>query len=267
VASVAADNTVRVWKTSTGEPLKYIVEVSGAPVSHIAFSPNAEYLGLLSGSRVSLLDVSDGTIVAEYDSGSAFTGLTFSSTDQLYLGGEDGSLQLLSRNTDNTWNIQQLWQGPDRIRLLSASPRGDFLILVDQNNLASQFMLAEGRIGDSTLQLPSEVQEVVFDANAARAYFRSPRWVHRASLSTNGLIWTDALFVPRTLNGAGIVRGDGTPGSRASHRMYIPIAKNSYVEIVELGFGGTSSTGLFGNKDELLKEWSDRIIASPLEEF
>jgi len=126
-------------------------------------------------------------------------------------------------------------------------------------------MLGEGRIGDSTLQLPSEVQEVVFDANASRAYFRSQRWVHRASLSTHGLIWTDALFVPRTLNGAGIVLGDGTPKSRVARRMYLPIAKSGYIEIVELGFGGSSSTGLFGNKDELLDEWRGRIIASPLE--
>lgn len=267
VASVAADNTVRLWKTSSGEPLAYIVEVSGAPVSQLAFSPNAEYLGLLSGSRVSVLDTSDGTMVAEFDSGSAFTGLTFSAADQLYLGGEDGSLQLLSRSADSDWSIQQVWQGPEPIRLLSASPKGDFLILVGQSNLASQFMLAEGRIGDSTLQLPSEVQELVFDSNASRAYFRSSRWVHRASLTTNGLIWTDALFVPRTLNGAGIVRGDGTPGSRASQRMYLPISRNSYIEIVELGFGATAAPGLFGNKDELLREWRERISASPLEGF
>jgi hypothetical protein len=265
VASVAADNTVRLWKTSSGEPLPYIVEVSGAPVSHMAFSPNAEYLGLLSGSRVSVLDASDGSMLAEYESGSALTGLTFSAADQLYLGGEDGSLQLLSRSADSSWSLQQVWQGPDRIRLLSASPRGDFLILVDQNNLASQFMLAEGRIGDSTLQLPSEVQEVVFDANASRAYFRSPRWVHRASLSTNGLVWNDAVFIPRTLNGAGIVRGDGSAESRAAHRMYLPVAKNGYIEIIELGFGGSSSAGLFGSKDELFDEWRDRIIADPLE--
>jgi len=193
------------------------------------------------------------------------SGLTFSADDQLYLGGEDGSLQLLSHSADSSWGLKQVWQGPARIRLLRASPKGDFLILVDQNNLASQFMLGEGRIGDSTLQLPSEVQEVVFDSNASRAYFRSPRWVHRASLSIQGLIWTDALFVPRTLNGAGIVRGNGTAESRAAHRMYLPIARNGYVEIVELAFGGSSSTGLFGNKDELHEEWRGRIIASPLE--
>ena len=265
-ASVAIDNTLRLWKTNSGEPLPYVVEVSGAPVSQMAFSPNAEYLGLLSGSRVSVIDVSNGTMVAEFDSGSAFSGLSFAASDQLYLGGDDGSLQLLRQSAENNWSLQQVWQGPAGIRQLRASPRGDFLILVDQNNLASQFMLAEGRIGAATLQLPSEVQEVVFDANVARAYFRSPRWVHRASLSTNGLSWSDALFVPRTLNGAGIVRGDGTPESRASNRMYLPVARNGYVEIIELGFGGSSSVGLFGNKDELLEEWRERIIASPLEE-
>jgi len=264
-ASVAADNTVRLWKTNSGEPLAYVIEISGAPVSHLAFSPNAKYLGLLSGNRVSVVDVSDGTMVAEYDSGSVFSGLTFAAEKQLYLGSDNGSLQLLTQSADNNWNLQQVWQGPARIRQLRASPKGDFLILVDQDNLASQFMLAEGRIGDATLQLPSEVQEVVFDSTATRAYFRSPRWVHRASLSTSGLIWTNALFVPRALNGAGIVRGNGTAESRAANRMYLPVAKNGYIEIAELSFGRSSSTGLFGNKDELLKEWSDRIIAGPLE--
>ena len=263
-ASVAADNTLRVWNTNSGEPLAYVIEISGTPISHLAFSPNAEYLGLLSGSRVSVINVSDGTMVAEYDSGNPFSGLTFAAEDQLYLGGDNGSLQLLSHSADNIWRLQQVWQGPARIRTLRASPKGDFLILVDQNNLASQFMLAEGRIGDASLQLPSEVQEVVFNANATQAYFRSPRWVHRSSLSTSGLIWMDALFVPRTLNGAGIVRGNSTPESRVAHRMYLPVAKNGYIEIIELGFGGSSSAALFGSKEELFDEWRGRIIADPL---
>ena len=266
VASVAADNTVRLWRTSNGEPLGYIIEISGAPVSHIAFSPNAEYLGLLSGSRVSVVDVSNGTMVAEYDTGDIFSGLTFAAGDSLYLGSDNGSLQLLSRGADNNWNMLQVWQGPAGIRVLQASPRGDFLILIDETNLASQLMLAESRIGDATLQLPSKVQEVVFDANGTRAYFRSSRWVHRASLSTNGLIWTDALFVPRPLNGAGIVYGDGATDSRAGHRLFLPTPKNGYIEIVELNFGGSSSTGLFGGREELLEEWRDRTTANPLAE-
>lgn len=264
-ASVAADNTLRLWRTSNGEPFAYVVEVSGAPVSEIAFSPNAEYIGVLSGRRVTIVDVRDGTLLAEYDSGSAFSGLTFVAEDELYLGSEDGTLQLLSHGADNNWNLQQVWQGTDGIRLLRASPRGEFLILVDQNNLASQFMLSDGRIGDATLQLPSDVQEVAFDRNGTRVYFRTPRWVHRASSSAVGLIWMDALFVQRQLNGAGIVHGNGTAESKAGHRMYLPVASNGYVELVELNFSRSASTGLFGGKDELLKEWRDRVSAAPHE--
>jgi WD40 repeat protein len=266
VASVAADNTLRLWRTNNGEPLEYMIEISGAPVSHMVFSPNAEYLGLLSGSRVSVVDVSDGTLVAEYETGGVFSGLTFAADDKLYLGSNNGSLQLLSRGIDNNWNLQQVWQGPAGIRVLRASPRGDFLILIDDNNLASQLILAESRLGDATLQLPSEVQEVVFNANGTRAYFRSSRWVHRASLSTSGLIWTDALFVPRALNGAGIVYGDGASDSQIGQRLFLPTSKNGYIAIVELNFDGSSSTKLFGSRDELLEEWRGRTIATPLAE-
>jgi WD40 repeat protein len=264
-ASVADDNTLRVWRTGNGEPLAYVVEVSGPPVSHIEFSPGAEYVGVLSGSRVSIIDVIDGTMVAEYDSSSVLNGLTFASENKLYMGSENGALQLLSQSVDGNWNVQQVWQGADGIRLLRASPRGDFLILVDQNNLASQFMLSEGRIGDATLLLPSNVQEVAFDNNGSRAYFRTPRWVHRVSSSMSGLIWMDALFVPRPLNGAGIVHGNGSPDSGAGHRMYLPVARNDYIELLELSLSGSTSTGLFGNKDDLLKDWRDRINAAPLE--
>lgn len=262
VASVAADNTVRVWSASSGEPLPYIVEISGPPVSRLAFSLDAAYLGLLSGSRVSVIDTRDGTIVFEYDAGSTYNDLTFAAEDRLYLGDENGVLQLLSRGADNNWSMQQVWQGPEGIRLLRASPRGNFLILVDQNNLASQFMLSEGRIGDANLQLPSRVREVTFNLNGTQAYFGTPRWVHRVSSSVSGLVWMDALFVPRPLNGARIVHGNGTLQSKAGHRMYLPVAKSGFVELVELNFAGSMTTGLFGNKNTLLQEWRNRINAT-----
>ncbi len=47
-------------------------------------------------------------------------GLTFAASDQLYLGGEDGSLQLLNHNAENNWSLQQVWQGSAGIRLLKA---------------------------------------------------------------------------------------------------------------------------------------------------
>ncbi len=265
-ASVAVDNTLRLWRTSSGEPLPFIVEIAGPPVTEISLSPDALFVGVLNGNRVSVVDVADGRIVAVYDSGNTYSDLTFAGNDQLYLGDQNGTLQLLSRGNDNNWHMQQLWQGPEGIRSLRASPRGDSLILVDQSNLASQFFLPEGRIGVATLQLPSDVEEIVFDKNGSRAYVRTSRWVHIASSGKTGLTWINALFVPRTLRGAGIVHGNGVSTSGAGRRIFLPVARNGYVEFVELSFHRSGTTGLFGSKDELLQEWRDRIIAIPHEE-
>ena len=237
----------------------------GAPVSHIRFSPDALFVGLISGSRVSVIDVTDGSIVADYDAGHRYSGLTFAAEDHLYLGGQDGVLQLFSRGNDKSWHMRQVWQGPEGIRTLRASPKGNLLILVDQNNLASQFFLADGRMGDGTLQLPSDVQEVVFDRNGTRAYFRTARWVHRANLSVAGLTWVDASFVPRALNGAGIVQGNGTSPPGSNRRMYLPVASNAYIEFVEVSVNRSGAAALFGNKQELFREWRDRISAIPRE--
>ena len=265
-ASVAEDNTLRIWMTGSGEPLPYVVEIPGSPVSEITFSPGAEYIALLSGVQVTVIDTSDGGVVAEYASVTALNGLTFAAQDQLYFGDSGGALRLLSRGADNNWNMQQVWQGQESIRLLHASPRGDNLILIDQNNVASQFLLAEGRIGSGTLQLPSDVQEVAFGSNGTRAYFRTARWLHRASSSFSGLTWIDARLIPRSLRGASLVSGEGTSDSRSRHNQFLPVAKSGFIELIEVNFKGTPEAGLFGNKDELLLEWRGRITAVPREE-
>jgi WD40 repeat protein len=265
VASVAEDNSVRFWHSDTGEPYSTIVDMHGLPVSQIRFSPGSGFVALLSGSRVSVIDVNNGEIVAVHHSIESYGDLTFAAEDQLYLGGMDGSLQLFARSPGGHWNLQQVWQGPNGIRLLRASPGGDFLVLVDRNNLASQFKISEGRIGDATLQLPSDVQEVTFGDAGTRAYFRTSRWVHLASSSVSGLIWIDALFVPRPLHGAGIVHGNGVSDSGRHGAVFLPVARNGYIEIVELDFGGLSTAGLFGKREERLQEWNNRINATPRE--
>jgi len=266
-ASVASDNSVRLWMTDSGEPLAAIVDVPGPLISRIEFSPDGNYIGVLSGSRVFVIGTAAGAVVWEQGFGSRYTSLTFAADDHLYLGAEDGTLQLLTRAGGGNWHMQQVWQGPNGIRLLRASPRGDFLIVVDEDNLASQFRLSEGRIGDTTLQLPSDVQEVAFGPNGTRVYFRTSRWVHLASSSIAGLTWMDALLVSRPLPGAGIVFGNGLPDSVRQQAAYLPIARNEYIQIVELNFSGSASTGLFGNGNELLQEWGDRINAYPHEGF
>ena len=263
--SVAMDNSLRIWSTISGEPLPFVIDIPGQAVSQLEFSPDSSLISVLSGSRITVINAVDGRIVAENDAGTLYSSAAFATDNRLYLGGDNGVLQLFSRGADEHWTLQQVWQGNDGIRRIEASPRGNFLVLVDQNNLASQFGLADSLIGDAKLQLPSDVVEVVFDRNGTRAYFRTARWVHRAASSISGLNWIDAIFMPQVLDGAEIVYGNGSPDTSAGHKMYMAAPRNGYVEFVELSFSGSSSAGLFGNKDGLLQEWRERITAVPRE--
>jgi hypothetical protein len=130
-------------------------------------------------------------------------------------------------------------------------------VLVDENNLASQFVLGEGQISSGTLALPGDVQDVAF--NGSRVLFRTSRWVHRANVSVAGVDALDSAFVPKTLNGARLVVGRGDGEQVATNGTYLPTASAGFIELVELGFDGAPGPMLFGDKDELLTEWRLRL--------
>lgn len=265
VASIADDSTLKVWRASNGEPMPFVFDIDGVPATQMSFSASGTLIAVINGSNASIIDSGSGRLLLQYDAGAVLSGLTFAADNRLYLGDQGGALHLLDRNDDGSWNSQQIWQGAQGIRLIQASPRGDHLILVDQNNLASQFILAAGQIGDATLQLPSDVREVVFDAKGTRAYFATARWVHRVNSTSHGLSWNDALFVPRPLHGAGIVHGPVADGR--GHLMYLPVASGGYFELIKLDFSGLGSAGLFGSRQELLSEWRSRVSATLPAEF
>ncbi len=256
-ASAASDNSVRIWNTASGQPLPYMAEVSGAAVTRMVFSPDSSLLGVLNGDRVWLLTVSSGELLARFELGETHAGIAFATEDQLYVGGESGSLRLVSRGPDGKWILQKLWEAAAPIRWLEASPRGDYLVLVDANNLARQFILAEGRLADASLRLPSPVLDVTFSRN--RVLFRTSRWVHRASSSGRGLVWQDSAFGPKALRGAKTVTGNPELNAKMGGRLFVPAVRNGFVELVELGFRGSSAPGLFGSRDELLQEWLPRL--------
>ena len=255
VASAASDNSIRIWEIDSGQPLPYTAEIAGAAVTRMVFSPDSSQLAVLNDDRVWLLSVGSGDLIAEFDVGEPHAGIAFAKDDQLYIGGDNGSLRLIRRDPDGSWNLSNLWQGDAAIRWLEASPDGEYLIVVDANNLASQFILAEGRIAGETLRLPAAVREVTFGGRGGHALFRTSRWVHRASASMAGLIWQDSVLVPKTFRGARIVAGNNAAGNRT----YLPAVRNGFVELVELNFRGSTSPGLFGNQDKLLEEWQPRL--------
>lgn len=257
IASAATDNSVRVWNTQSGQPLAWIVEIEGEAVDDMTFSPDASSLAILRGSTLGLYNVSDGALTAEFEFDEPHYSLAFATNERIYAGGANGMLEAISHDGDGAWSRQPLWQGPNAILQLAASPRGRYLILVDDNGLASQFVLAEGRVSPQVLELPAPVEEITFGRSGARAYFRTARWTHRVSLGIDGLYWVDSVLSPKPLNGARIVFGP--KDSDTANRAYLPAAHNGFAELVELGFAGSARPGVFGNKSELLSEWGPRL--------
>jgi hypothetical protein len=231
------------------------VRLEGGAIRTLAFSPDLELLAVLQDTTLTLLDVNDGSTVAEFDLGESHRSMVFAASGRLFIGSDSGVLRQVASDADGVWTMQRLWQGGRPINQLAHSRRGDHLVIVDDTGAAKQFMLAEGHIGELELQFPGPVEDIVFARSGARAYFRTARWVHRVSVSASGLRWVDGVFAPQPLQGARIVFGEGD----AARRVYLPAARNGVVELVELAFPGASQPGLLGNFKELLGEWRARL--------
>ena len=255
-ASAAADDTVRVWDLADGKPLPFMVEVPGGAVTALEFSPDASILAIVNTTRVVLLDTGSGDTVVEFPLGEAHAGVAFADDDNLYLGGNSGTLSVVARSVSGAWTLQQRWQGSFAIKWLRASPRGRHLVLVDQNDVAQQFDLEEGRIGTLSVSLPENVEDVAFNPVGSRVYFRTARWVHRASSSANGLVWLDAIFGPRPAHGGGIIVSATTS---AGNEIQLPVIRAGSVALEKLRFDASETPALFGNRDELIEEWRDKL--------
>ena len=216
---------------------------------------------MLSSNRVQVLDSETGEFVARFDLGEWHRGVAFADNDHLYLGSDSGVLRVVAREASGSWSIRQLWQSEASIRWLAASPRSRFLVLVDQDNVAKQFSLAEGRLGAAVLQLPSPVEEAVFTPSGSRVLFRTARWLHAANSVPSGLIWTDAMLAPKALGSAHMIFGntEADKVAAAGYRVYLPVAGDSEVRLAELNFATLQGTGLFGSKDQLLEDWRRRL--------
>jgi len=255
-ASAAADDTVRVWELADGRPLPFMAEMPGGAVTALEFSPDASILAVVNATRVVLLDTVSGDTVVEFPLGEAHDGVAFADDDNLYLGGNSGTLSALARSPSGAWTLQQRWQGSFAIKWLRASQRGRHLVLVDQNNVAQQFDLEEGRIGALSVSLPENVEDVAFNPVGSRVYFRTARWIHRASSSTNGLIWLDAIFGPRPAQGGGIIVSAATS---AGNEIRLPVIRAGSARLEKLRFDASETPALFGNRDELIEEWRDKL--------
>jgi WD40 repeat protein len=262
--SVAADNSIRVWDPATGLPEPFFAGIHGNPVEALALAPDGSRAAFMSSNRVYVMEAGDGRMVARFELGVRSRAMSFADDGSLYLGNESGALQVVAQDAGGAWTIRTIWQGDAPLRGLAVSPRSSYLVVVDAANRAMQFSLAEGRLGEMVLDLPSTIEEVSFAPGGTRVLFRTQRWVHRASSARTGLVWIDAALAPQGLSGAPMVFGAAGDGAAAlANRVYLPVPGAGFARLAQVSFGDLSGPGLFGNRETLLDEWWRRLGREP----
>ena len=267
VASVAADNTLRVWQVDNGEPLPWTVSLHGFTPHRLGFAADTTTLAAGADNALFIVDTDAGEIVAEFDLPGMLSDIEFDGADRLFVATAEGSLYRVQRQSGALWQLQQIWQNETGIRALAVSPRAGVLAIVDNGNVVSQVSLADGQVSAASLQLPSSVTELVFDQAGTRLYIRTPRWVHRATASASGLHWRDAALLPRGLRGAGVVFRTDDNAATSMARAVLPVSRSGHVELFDATVAGSDIAGLIGSRDDLLAEWRSRISADLLATF
>lgn len=264
LASIGDDHTLRVWDTTSGLPLRYIHGLGSFPVNALEFSPLGERLAIVSGQRMSILEIATGKEIATVDFSETQADIAFVDEETIYSGSPGGMLSVVTTGAGTAWRTQTVWQGSAPLRHLEASPRSRYLVVVDANNAAMQFDLVAGSPGERTLELPSKVLEIAFTPDGSRVLFRSARWVHRAGSAASGLVPHDSLFIPVAMTGARIVFPLATAGTGPTpHAFLLPVIRDGSPQVGRFTFGENEGPGLFGNREQLLLAWQERLGRAP----
>ena len=266
VASAGSDGTVRIWDGSSGQPRPFYGSAYASTVGRMAFSPSSAQLAILSGPRAWIMDVGTGAVLADIELGESHSGLTFAADDQLYLGSESGALRNLYADRTGNWHLRNVWQGSDAIRQIAFSTTRQQMVIVDGQNQARLLDIRNGRVGTTGLQLPDTVTEIAFSRNEARVLFKTGLWIHRALVSPAGLIWTDATRAPKSLSGSrmafdrqGIADEGGLHAVHGNDRVLVLTRDTGFAEIVEIHFDYDAGPALFGNRQNLIAEWTRKV--------
>jgi WD40 repeat protein/subtilisin-like proprotein convertase family protein len=274
VASAGTAGSIRIWDTETGLPRPYQGGGTARAVDQMEFSPSGERLAVLGAHRVWLMDVQTGAVLADIDLGELHYSIAFADDDRLFVGGESGTLRTLAVDRTGNWNLRNAWTGPAPLRNVGISPRKNLLVIVDATNKAQLLNLETGRIGASTLQLPDAVNEVIFSPNETRVLMRTARWIHRASVSSAGLTWLDAVRTPKAMTGSQMVFESGAPAAPQGeepavadplgNRVLLLTRDAGFAEVAVVDFAYETGPTVFGTREQLLAEWRGKLgLESP----
>jgi WD40 repeat protein len=269
VASADMHGSVRIWDTDTGLPRPYHVGGSSSAIDQMEFSPSGSRLGVLGGQRIRVMNVETGALLADVELGELHPGIAFADDDALYLGGESGTLRILSADRTGSWNLRNIWAGSAPLRRLEAFWPNQLLVTVDSVHRAQLLNLENGRIGAAVLQLPDAVEEIAFSPNGSRVLFRTARWVHRAGVSPAGLTWLDAVRTPKLMNGSDMV----FEAPRSTHdtqqpepaadplgnRVMVLTRDAGFAEVALIDFTYQTGATVFGSREQLLADWRSRL--------
>lgn len=267
VASAGADGTIRIWDARSGLPRPFYGRASVSTIDRMAFSPSAQELAVLSGQRVWIMNAESGAVLADIDLGEQHSDLIFARDQQIYLGGESGTLRNLYADRTGNWHLRNVWQGDAAIRRLAVSPGRQQVVIVDEQNQATLLDPADGRVGAALLQLPDSVTDIAFSPSESRVLFKTARWVHRALVSPGGLIWTDAVRAPKALVGSGMVfetpdnlpRNESHISDAAGDRVLVLTRDTGLVELAELRFSYSDGPALVGTRMSLVNRWTEKL--------
>ena len=265
VASAGSDGTIRVWDALTGLPRPYYGRSTATAMDRMAFSASGAQLAVLGGQRIWLMDTETGGELASVDLGEMHNDIAFAADASVYLGSESGVLRNLYADRTGNWHLRNVWQGTDAIRHVEIASSRQQIVLVNSRNEVMLLDPSDGRVSTETLTLPSRVDEVAFSPNESRILFRSGRWIHRALVTPTGLVWTDSARAPKALNGSGMAfETADTPGSGrrpnlSGDRVLLLARDTGVTELAEIRFSYSEGPALFGSRNALLREWTERL--------
>jgi hypothetical protein len=274
VASAALNGSVRLWDASTGSPRPFTVHAPVSSADQLQFSPDSTKLAINSGRRVWVVNVESGSLLTEIELGELHVAMAFADDEHLYLGSESGTLRLLARDRSGSWNLRNIWSGSSALRKLAVSPRMQKLVLVNAHNAVRLLDIRSGQVSELTLTMPDVVSDILFNKGESRVLLRTPRWVHRATLTGAGLVWLDAIRAPKAMPGSRMVndlhRNDsGSPiagqadGLRENDRILMLTRETGFAELAELQFDYSDGPALVGNRQDLLDEWRRKLAIEP----
>ena len=111
------------------------------------------------------------------------------------------------------------------------------------------------------MQLPDTVTEIAFSHSEARVLFKTGHWIHRALVAPSGLVWTDAVRAPKSLSGSRMAfdRIYRANADHESDRVLVLTRDTGFAKIAEIHFNYDAGPALFGNRRNLIAEWTQKV--------